>query len=788
MGQHLQETLVAERAISPIWPKLDGLERLASIRTNAVRVLPFIAFGVDEWDREPLRVLAAVEAAYSGLMVVVRSCAASEDALTNEPPGFFESVLGVDAGERKALQTAIDFVCRSYMRRPTSARFPNKILVQVQLLHPLYSGVCRIGHDRNDYIEVEYDDELSRTDAVTAGLRAKRIYLSACLTKIPKPWRELHKAANAIRRFFTPPFFLEFAINSAEQAFIFQIRPDRRPIPKASARPPTNAEFRGAAAALRYGPLSVMADWNPVEMLGRNPNPLDASLYNELLMSGAWSLGRASIGWRAPKDPQLMVLVGGCPYIKLKISLHTLLPKGLPHKLADALVDDRMRLLAEDPRLHDKVEFRVMWSAFAFDEVATQNHLLRRGFVQSDINKLFSALKSVTRRTILRAPDMLRTDRKGLSMLRSARRRLAQFKDTSSPLAVAAAIERALEISKAYGTIPFSRQARIAFTFRYMINYLVESGSVSADIIRDWEIGLNTVAMQLSRDLARASAGQLSRSAFDRRYGHLRPRTYSLEALRYDERAGFATSVMTRHKGRRPSVPGIPRLEELLHALGVDLCQRDFWRLASDAFRAREYIKFEFTAVLSDVLLLVSRAAEWSSLSRSTLSQLPIDDLLNMMRNSDDWPTFHHRIMGQLSKRPLSVNWRLPDVIFGKTDLHVVRDIEARPTFIGSTPAEGPSRLITGDMPVDEPLTGAVAAIEAPDPGFDWVFAQPLAGLITAYGGEFSHMGVRCAEFGIPAALGCGSTLFAAASDSMSIRLDPGARELWADARKLYSA
>ena len=50
--------------------------------------------------------------------------------------------------------------------------------------------------------------------------------------------------------------------------------------------------------------------------------------------------------------------------------------------------------------------------------------------------------------------------------------------------------------------------------------------------------------------------------------------------------------------------------------------------------------------------------------------------------------------------------------------------------------------------------------IENADPGFDWIFSHKIKGLITKYGGSNSHMSIRCSEFSIPAAIGCGEKLF----------------------------
>ena len=62
--------------------------------------------------------------------------------------------------------------------------------------------------------------------------------------------------------------------------------------------------------------------------------------------------------------------------------------------------------------------------------------------------------------------------------------------------------------------------------------------------------------------------------------------------------------------------------------------------------------------------------------------------------------------------------------------------------------------------------------IENADPGYDWVFTRNPAGLITKYGGAASHMAIRCAEFGMPAAIGCGNIIFERLQIAKKIMLD----------------
>ena len=69
-------------------------------------------------------------------------------------------------------------------------------------------------------------------------------------------------------------------------------------------------------------------------------------------------------------------------------------------------------------------------------------------------------------------------------------------------------------------------------------------------------------------------------------------------------------------------------------------------------------------------------------------------------------------------------------------------------------------------------MNNRIVLIEGADPGYDWIFSQNIAGLITKYGGANSHMAIRCAEFGIPAAIGWGEQRYNAIKNSKQVHLD----------------
>ena len=71
-----------------------------------------------------------------------------------------------------------------------------------------------------------------------------------------------------------------------------------------------------------------------------------------------------------------------------------------------------------------------------------------------------------------------------------------------------------------------------------------------------------------------------------------------------------------------------------------------------------------------------------------------------------------------------------------------------------------------------ELIKGKIVLIPQADPGYDWLFGQDISGLITIYGGANSHMAIRSAEFGIPAAIGIGNVEYKRIEMAHSLCLD----------------
>ena len=182
-----------------------------------------------------------------------------------------------------------------------------------------------------------------------------------------------------------------------------------------------------------------------------------------------------------------------------------------------------------------------------------------------------------------------------------------------------------------------------------------------------------------------------------------------------------------------------------------------------DAITGREYSKLLFTRNLSDALELVAAWGERNGLSREELSFLTIDQILRSLSSTyhDSLEEQYRRWSEEARERyDISLAIRLPYLISDPSDAHVIPLLKSRANFITQQRVEAHLCFVTGRELEPLNAAGRIVLIESADPGYDWVFLAPIAGLITRYGGANSHMAIRCAELSIPAAIGCGEQQF----------------------------
>ena len=95
---------------------------------------------------------------------------------------------------------------------------------------------------------------------------------------------------------------------------------------------------------------------------------------------------------------------------------------------------------------------------------------------------------------------------------------------------------------------------------------------------------------------------------------------------------------------------------------------------------------------------------------------------------------------------------------------------ETKPNFI--TNKYVTADVVNFDIKVEEDIAGKIILMSEANPRYDWIFKKGIAGLITEFGGATSHMALCCAEFGTPAAIGCGASVYGELTNRKRITLD----------------
>ena len=113
--------------------------------------------------------------------------------------------------------------------------------------------------------------------------------------------------------------------------------------------------------------FGVMPDWNPAEIIGMRPWPLSLSLYRELITDAIWAYQRDNYGYQNLRSFPLLVSFHGLPYIDVRVSFNSFVPRDVPDELAGRLVNYYIDRLLAEPHLHDKVEFEIIFSCYTLD-------------------------------------------------------------------------------------------------------------------------------------------------------------------------------------------------------------------------------------------------------------------------------------------------------------------------------------------------------------------------------------------------------------------------------------
>lgn len=767
-------------------------------------VLPQYCFTVKDWKTEREKVKKSFLSLDWNAKVIVRSSSQAEDTHTSSQAGKYESIADVSGLEE--FQRAVEKVIGSYDDHNEA----NQVLVQPMLSDVYICGVA-FTLDPNtlgNYYVINYDDNGS-TSAITSGSgRENKLYYRFKRKDrkhyLEEGWEEHLASTDRMNRLCMTlqeleAFFgqnnldVEFAFSETDKLFILQVRTlciqkkpadrDRQEEELIRIKEKINqAQKKKPFLCGKKALYSVMTDWNPAEMIGIRPKPLALSLYREIITDNVWAYQRDNYGYRNLRSFPLMVDFGGLPYIDVRVSFNSFVPAGLEEELSDKLVNYYLDCLTANPAKHDKAEFDIVFSCYTFDLPERIQVLKDYGFSEDEIDKITDALRDVTNNIIDHKNGLWRKDYGKIHILN---RRYEEI--VRSDFSKIEKVYWLLEDCKRYGTLPFAGLARAAFIAVQILKSLIACGIIDEADYESFMSGVNTVSSDMNVDFR-----EMSKNAFMRKYGHLRPGTYDITSLRYDEAPELYFEWNTKEdaydihnrkeSGReekeefRLSLQQLGELKAQLQKNGLTNDILELMDFIRTVIEGREYGKFAFTRNLSMALRLVEEIGEECGFSREECAFVNIRDIYELYASARD---VRIRFADSIKrgKRDYSVTQAitLPPMIASPEDTMQFYYPDSEPNYVTSNQAVG-EVCILGEGRHMEEMWGRIILIPSADPGYDWIFSHEVKGFITMYGGANSHMAIRAGELSIPAVVGVGAKNFEKYKMARVLEIDAAAK------------
>ena len=422
--------------------------------------------------------------------------------------------------------------------------------------------------------------------------------------------------------------------------------------------------------------------------------------------------------------------------------------------------------LKSNPSLHDKIEFGIIFTCFTLSTDNRLKELKKNNFSRSEILSIKKSLIEITNNSFKKYNDNI----KSLEVLDK------KFHQVSnSSMYYIDKIYWLVEDCKNYGTIAFAGLARCAFVAIDLLNSMVDKKIISENEKYEFLKSINTITSKISTD-----ATNLKKSDFIEKYGHLRPNTYDICSVNYQE--GYSLyfkkktirnrSVRSKNKFRFKNSQ-LSKINIILKKSKINLSAHELVKFIKESIESREYAKYKFTKNIDQILNLIKDLAKRNKISTEEISFIEIQSLLDLYYNLTN-ENVRNKLLDEIKKNrriyEFNENIKLPHNILNSNDIFYYISNNTVGNFIGNNDIE--SDLINLEKFENQNLEEKIVFIESADPGYDFIFTKNIGGLITKFGGANSHMAIRCAELGIPAAIGIGEKLFENLKTKKRIKLN----------------
>lgn len=743
-----------------------------------------LVFTCKEFIADESKICEKIKGFFGDEFLAVRSSCSLEDCYEATNAGRYESVLGVKASDSIGIKAAIYSVIESYARDiPEDQLGDEQIIVQCQAVDIVMSGVCftrDIIHARPYYV-ITYD-ETGDTRAVTSGRAGvtkwvannyKKEFLDFRFDRLLEAVKELEEIYENIKA-----LDIEFGVDSDNNIIIFQVR--RLVAAEKIISPMEDKDFKDIKALAKCIYLDnnqIFSDrsfWIPIDQIGSNPRPLDYSIYEELLTKDVWSKAVTSLGYNYVKEP-LMYKIGNKPYISMRYSYEGLMPTCIRDSLKNKIYNYYEEKFRMEKNRTDKLVRGIILDAYSFSTPRILTNMKTEFsdllFSDDEIDEISKELKSLTESLVKYYPKMTVVDAEDVEIMDSIRESI----ETDNPMYSTNSmklykyIDDLVKGIKEHLMPQYARQKRAVYIAKKFAMSLVDEGYIDVETIQVFKHSVETVFTDLEQDFSSYVKGEMTKEKFDHKYGFLRYANFNIRSDRFTaiETAG---ALKRNVRGRKPAPASAPlprqAVEKAINAVGFNFTYEEFMKFVVESKINQDQFRFKLFKSISLLLELIARLGEISGIAREDMSYLELSDFDGMSSRESYIQIIESRRRNYHQNSYLV----LPDIIFGVGDIDIAIIDETRPNYITTKVVEG----VVADfsVKVDPDVSGKVVLLKDADPTYDWVLSQGVAGIITLHGGATSHMAIRCAEAGIPAAIGCGERIYNQVKESESIVID----------------
>jgi phosphohistidine swiveling domain-containing protein len=783
--------------------KVNNLEKIYN-RISSAKILPLYKITKKNWDQNPIAEFNSLYNFFGNKKLIVRSSAKNEDSLSQSNAGRYATKINI-AMNFDEISVAIEEVFESYIECDSD----DVVFIQEFMSNLSLVGVAftRINENAAPYRQIEISRS-NNSSVVTAGLEGTReiwkIYKFSDqleIANVPDEIVRINEMLMELELFFGYQFLdIEFAMRLNFELLLFQVRPLVIPdeqldmssdmIIDSSIRRTQNLISKGLKTneeLVSETIYSNMADWNPAEIIGRNPTKLALDLYEYCITDKTWAVQRSNNGYKRVKSTKLLKTINGKAYVDVYKSIKSFIPSTTSDYVTKLLISGALNKLKLNLELHDKIEFEIIPTCIDF---SVQNWLNKFDYLEKlskqELQIYKNSLLEITKYSI----NFCRNNNSQVlsdNFLNSSR----QINNLNNKKHDNILLKSYLNRIRNKSALDFANSARLGFIAISLLQSTIDRDILSKDRIDLFMTTIFSISSQMLEDAFLVKKGKIKYEVFESKYGHLRPGTYDISTRNYSQDADFYLKPLIENakelKAEYFELTTMEKykLDKNLCSVGLNISSSEFFNFVRTAITARELSKFDYSRSISFYLDSILSWGENYGLTSEDLKFLNLKSFVNSSEwNLEEKSKLRYEIDRNRNNFQNNLKIELPDVISNQTNIFATKLSGNSPSFPTSITTRGSILLVKKNLHVNsQNFEGLIVAIESADPGYDFILGNSIAGLITAYGGPNSHMAIRCSELRIPAVIGVGMEEFRKLQNDQIVEID-SLNKVWRVIRK----